>query len=202
MPIKEKNTEKQIKTNMAGKVIWYGSFVLIIPLISHISRRNNIIRFQEKIYEASSGIDVHLVKRTDTLLKLVDVVKSTIKFEKELLTKLVELRNIKVNDNKIQDNILLNEKLSTIQRYVGIQMEAYPELKSNKNILDLQQNIREVEDDLTSARRIYNANVTAYNQFVQTWPTAVVAESIGVFTKPFFKATKEQKQDIKIVLGI
>jgi LemA protein len=65
--------------------------------------------------------------------------------------------------------------------------EAYPELKANKNFLDLQQQLAGIEDQLQMARRYYNGTVRNLNVGIQTFPNNVIANSLGFHAEPFFE---------------
>ena len=53
--------------------------------------------------------------------------------------------------------------------------EAYPELKSNSNVLSLQQELSNTENVLGAARQQYNNIATRYNVAQSTFPTMLVA---------------------------
>ena len=65
-----------------------------------------------------------------------------------------------------------------------VSVEAYPELKSNVNFLELQRELTATEDRIAAGRRFYNANVRNYNTQVESFPSNVLA---GMFK--FEKAT-------------
>ncbi|QHX35968.1 LemA family protein [Spiroplasma sp. TIUS-1] len=178
-------------------------FTLGIWLIFlHVGRKNKIRKMGMKVDESESGIDIQLARRADTLTKLIDSVKSAIKFESDLLGKITELRSKASSGASVTEKSEINSEFDSIQRKVNVAMENYPDLKSNSNILKLQEAIRDVEDNIAASRRIYNSNVTAYNQQIIVWPNNVVAEKMQLQTKVLFVATKAQKQDIKIDLGL
>ena len=81
---------------------------------------------------------------------------------------------------------------------IRVTAEAYPELKSSENFRALQSAVADAEEHLQGARRAYNANVSAYNQKLVTFPTSMVASMIGCRPEVFFEATAIQKQDVKI----
>jgi len=65
--------------------------------------------------------------------------------------------------------------------------EQYPELRASEQFLRLQQELTDTEDRIQVARRIYNANVRAYDSLVQTFPALVVARSFGFVAVPYFQ---------------
>ena len=75
-------------------------------------------------------------------------------------------------------------------RNLIVSVEAYPDLKSNTNFLELQRQLAETEDRIANGRRYYNANVRVYNTKVESVPTNIIA---NVFK--FEKATYFEVND-------
>ena len=90
----------------------------------------------------------------------------------------------------------MNENFDKINMLV----ENYPDLKASDNYKTLQKAIVDVEEHLQAARRLYNANVTAYNERVLTFPSSIVAKMNGFEKKEFFMAKEEQKKNVNIDL--
>ena len=170
--------------------------VVLIIVISIISISNKINKAIVKIDEASSGIDVALTKRYDVLTKMIDVVKSYAKHEKDTLFEVIKLRKNMSIEEKNAENKKMNENFSKI----NIVAENYPELKSSENYKTLQQSIVEVEEHLQAARRLYNSNVSIYNQMIVSFPISIIAKSKGMVKKDFFEADETKKEDVKIKL--
>ena len=170
--------------------------VVLIIVISIISISNKINKAIVKIDEASSGIDVALTKRYDVLTKMIDVVKSYAKHEKDTLFEVIKLRKNMSIEEKNAENKKMDENFSKI----NIVAENYPELKSSENYKTLQQSIVEVEEHLQAARRLYNSNVSIYNQMILSFPISIIAKSKGMVKKDFFEADETKKEDVKIKL--
>ncbi len=118
-----------------------------------------------------SGIDVALAKRYDILNKMVEVVKRYAKYEKEVLFKVVNLEN----NMSIKDRIDENNKMSDNINMIATLVEAYPDIKADKNYIELQHTIFDVEEHLQGARKAYNANVSLYNNVVLSFPSNIIA---------------------------
>ena len=161
-----------------------------------ISISNKINKAIVKIDEDSSGIDVALTKRYDVLTKMIDVVKSYAKHEKDTLFEVIKLRKNMSIEEKNAENKKMDENFSKI----NIVAENYPELKSSENYKTLQQSIVEVEEHLQAARRLYNSNVSIYNQMIVSFPISIIAKSKGMVKKDFFEADETKKEDVKIKL--
>ena len=168
----------------------------IIIVIWIISVSNGLNRSIVKIDEASSGIDVALTKRYDTLTKMIDVVKGYAKHEKETIFEVINLRKNMSTEEKVE----ANKKMSSNLQKIYALAESYPELKSSENYNTLQKSIADVEEHLQAARRMYNSNVSIYNQKLVTFPTSMIANAKGLTKKDFFEAEETKREDVKIDL--
>ena len=170
--------------------------IVLILFICYISTLNKIKRLFIKVNESLSGIDIALTKRYDVLTKLVEVVKGYAKHEKEVLIKVIELRE-KMSVNELRDaNKSMNENFN----YVNVLVENYPEIKADEHFRILQKSIVDVEEHLQAARRVYNANVSRYNQVVLSFPSSVVAKINNYSELEFFEANDVAKENVNIKL--
>ena len=160
-PINADNTIRFAEVSFYGKLFWYLSFIFIIPIILHIVFGNSFRRSMVQINETASGIDVQLQKRRDTLIKLVDATKSGMKYERETLLAVTKLRNYNQADR--QQNMQLLDKIAPNILAVA---ENYPNLKAEALIQDLMDKAAYIEKEIAAARRLYNSNVTIFNQKV------------------------------------
>lgn len=168
--------------------------VIVIIIGWIISTSNRLNRCIVKINEADSGIDVALTKRYDVLTKMLDVVKGYAKHEKETLFEVINLRKGMSPEEKNAENAKMSRNLDQI----NVLAESYPELRSNENFKTLQQSIVEVEEHLQAARRVYNSNVSTFNQMIVTFPTSIIANSKSLTSKAFFEAEETKKSDVKM----
>ena len=168
--------------------------IILIVIIWYISTSNKLNVAIVKIDEADSGIDVALTKRYDVLTKMLDVTKAYAKHEAETLTAVVNLRKGMTTKEKA----VANNQMSEVFSKLNVVAENYPELKSSENFQRLQLSIADVEEHLQAARRLYNANVSSYNQLIVTFPTSIVANSKKLGKKDFFEAEETKKQDVEM----
>jgi LemA protein len=168
----DERTPNVTASSKAGYVfIWiiaaiFGVIIIGLPIMFSltIQKRNFFRTQQEKINESSSGIDVQLKKRRDTLIKLVDATQSSIKFEKTLLTDITSLRNI----NHFSANDKQNaSKLDSAASKILATFENYPNLKTTDTIRDLMQTATVMEGEIAAARRLYNSQALHFNQEIQ-----------------------------------
>ena len=170
--------------------------IILIIVIWYIATSNKLNRSVVKIDEALSGIDVALTKRYDVLTKMIDVVKSYTKHEKETLFEVIKLRK----DMSIKERNDANRAMDENLKKINVVAESYPELKSSENYKTLQQSIADVEEHLQASRRLYNSNVSLYNQLLVSFPTSSIAKNKGLTKKDFFEADELKKDDVKIDL--
>lgn len=181
-----------------GIIIAVIAVIIIIAIVSWwISTANRLRRYQVKIDEASSGIDVALTKRYDLLTKTVATVKGYAKHESETLAKVIEMRRPASNAS-MKEKSQFSEQVSKAFDSINVVAEAYPELQANQNFLGLQSQIAEVEEQLQASRRVYNSNVSTFNQDIVVWPTSIIARRYHFEKRDFFEAEEAKRQDVKI----
>lgn len=168
--------------------------IIAVVVISIIVMSNNLNKALVKIDEASSGIDVALTKRYDVLTKMIETVKGYAKHEKEVLFDVVKIRKGMTIEEKNEANKQMDETLSKI----NVLAENYPDLKASENFKTLQDSITDVEEHLQAARRLYNANISSYNQMIVTFPISIIAGTKGLTKREFFVAEEHKKQDVEI----
>lgn len=176
--------------------MWIIVIVIVLLLIIGwiIGTSNKLNRTIVKIDEADAGIDVALTKRYDALTKLIEVVKGYAKHEKETLFEVVSLRQGMTIEEKNKANHIMDENMHKAEFLI----EEYPDLKASANFLDLQATIVDVEEHLQAARRLYNSNISTFNQMIVTFPTSIIAKSKGLVKKDFFEAEEKKKEDVEI----
>jgi len=148
---------------------------------------NRLVRQNNLVKEAWSGIDVQLERRHDLVPNLVETVEGYAGFEKKLLEEITRLRSRQIDDKATRslrdDENALADRLRTLFAVV----ENYPEIRANRSFLTLQNQLVEVEDQLQFARRYYNGTVRDYNTIVESFPSNLVAGIFGFQSAEFFE---------------
>lgn len=172
--------------------------ILVISVIAWWIKTGNLLKREVvKIDESSSGIDVALTKRYDLLTKAVAVVKGVAKHEKETLIGVIEMRR-PAADASMKDKSEFATSMTKAFDSINIVAEKYPEIKANQNFTALQNQISEVEEQLQAARRVYNSNVSIYNQDIVVFPKSIVANHLRMVKRDFFEAEETKRQDVSI----
>jgi len=167
-------------------------FFITIPVL--ISIYNGLVRKRNQVQYAFSGVDVALQKRGDLIPNLVESVKKYMSYEQGTLAQIVALRNqITTAKPHSTERFELENNMTGLLKNVMVSVENYPELKSNDNMLQLQRTLNETEEQISAARRAYNASVNQLNNAIQTFPSSLVANSNGFQPNPYFTADESTR---------
>jgi LemA protein len=168
--------------------------IAVAAIFWYISTMNRFARLAVKITESDSGIDVALTKRYDTLTKMLDVTKGYAKHEAETLAGIVKMRR----GMSMGERNEANRQMDELAGRINVLAESYPDLKASENFRELQRSVVEVEEHLQAARRIYNMNVSSFNQLLASWPSSVVGNMNRHAPKAFFEAEERKKEDVRM----
>ena len=171
-------------------------FVFLIFLIL-VLLYNSLIAKKNSVGNAFSAIDAMLKKRYDLLPNLVETVKQYMNFERDTLTRVTELRRQAVApDLPSERRIHLENQIGKAMRGIMVQVENYPDLKANQNFMHLQRAWNEIEEQISAARRAYNAAVYSYNNACEQFPTNILANMMGFRLKTFIEIPEEERRNI------
>jgi len=175
----------------------YAIVIAVLILLLIIGLYNSLIRMKNDVENAFASVDVMLKKRVDLIPNLIETVKSYMKHEKSLLNELTELRAQAVS-GKIHgdERIALENKITKGISGVMVAVENYPDLKASQNFLQLQAAWNEVEEQISAARRTFNAAVTAFNNKVETFPSNLMAGIMGYKRKQVFEIPESERANV------
>ena len=152
--------------------IWIFLGIVVVVLIIIY---NTMLKKRNKVKTAFSSMDVMLKKRYDLMPNLVLMVQKYMAHENDLLTRLTELRTKAQSMHSIDESIEINNQIEDTLRKLNVSVEGYPELKSNQNFLHMQAVLNDIEEQISAARRTYNAHVESYNTFIGIIPINIFA---------------------------
>ena len=148
---------------------------------------NRLVGLTQRSAEAWSDVDVQLKRRTDLVPNLVETVKGYAAHERGLFEDVAKNRAQSIAADNVGGQAAAENALhGSLVRLFAV-AEAYPDLKANKNFLDLQQQLAEIEDQLQMARRYYNGAVRNLNIGIQQFPGVLLARPFGFREEPFFE---------------
>lgn len=173
---------------MTGLIV----LVVIVAILAFwlVSIYNQLVTLKARFENAFSQIEVQLKRRYDLIPNLVETAKAYLKHESETLTKVTEARNQALaslqaassqpgNPDAIQALSQAEKQLSSSLAGFNVQLEAYPDLKANQNMMQLTEELTATENRVAFARQAFNDAVTGYNIYRKSFPNVLVAATFG-----------------------
>ncbi|MFC1516873.1 LemA family protein, partial [Thermodesulfobacteriota bacterium] len=175
------------------------SGILFVIFVFVVLLYNNLVAKKNQVLNVFSSTDVLLKKRYDLIPNLVEAVKTYMQHEKTLLTEVTELR-AKATSGRLTDEekVDIDNQVTKAIGGLMVAVENYPDLKANQNFLQLQQSLNEVEEQISAARRAYNASVTDYNNAIEMFPSNIIASMINYKQKPFFVIDEKERENVDV----
>jgi LemA protein len=177
-------------------------FLAVVVLLSlwAVATYNKGVKLRNLVEEAWSGISVQLKRRYDLIPNLVSTVKGYAKHEQDTLEKVINLRNQAqaVPSDNVEAQARAEQQLSAGIRGIFALAENYPDLKANTNFMELQRSLADIEDHIQNARRYYNAIVRDNNNFVETFPSMIIARMGGFNTYSYFEIDEQERENVKV----
>jgi LemA protein len=175
-----------------------GIVLLLIMIIWYVATYNKLVAFRVRVEEAFATIDVFLKKRYDLIPNLVETVKGYASHEKTTLESVIQARASAHDSSTITEKIKNEGELTKALGRLMVLSENYPDLKADSQFLNLQNQLRSLEDDISQSRKYYNGIVKTLNTLILTFPSMIVA-SIARFEKAeFFNIEGEERQNVTV----
>jgi LemA protein len=154
---------------------------------------NGLVGRRNRIDEALAQIQVQLKRRHDLIPNLVNAVKGYMGFEQKVLTDVTNARAaaIGAGNQGVAAQAQAENMLTGTLKTLFANVEAYPDLKANQNVLSLQEELTTTENQISFSRQHYNASVLDYNNAIQVFPNSLLAGMFGFTKRDFFEAEPE-----------
>ena len=154
---------------------------------------NGLVGRRNRIDEALAQIQVQLKRRHDLIPNLVNAVKGYMGFEQKVLTDVTNARAaaIGAGNQGVAAQAQAENMLTGTLKTLFANVEAYPDLKANQNVLSLQEELTTTENQISFSRQHYNASVLEYNNAIQVFPNSLLAGMFGFTKRDFFEAEPE-----------
>ena len=178
-----------------------GSIVIlgIIIFSSFTSSYNGLVRMDEAVKSQWGNVETQYQRRADLIPNLVATVKGYATHEQTTLEGVIAAR-AKATQVTIDPTKITAEKLQEFQAAQGqisaalgrliMLKETYPELKADKNFIELQAQIEGTENRISVERTRFNESAQEYNTAIRTFPRNIVASFGNFESKPYFEADK------------
>ena len=173
--------------------------VVVLIVLIFVVMYNGFVRANNDCEEAYSTMDVYMKKRYDLIPNLVETVKGYASHEKETLQKVIEARNFAQGATTVEDKIAGENALTGTLKSLFAISEAYPDLKANTNFLDLQNQLKSIEEDIANSRKYYNAVVKLYNNKCQVFPNNIIGQMFKFKLRQMFQVdSEEERRNVKV----
>jgi len=188
------------------------SFLVFLAIIAAvvfwaIGIYNRLINERNRVKNAFAQIDVQLTRRHDLIPNLVDAVKGYMKHERETLEAVITARNAAAssldaakadpaNAQAIKELGASEGALTSALGRLFALSEAYPDLKANQNMMQLQEELASTENKVAFSRQAFNDSVLAYNNSAQNFPNNVIAGMFRFELASFLEIEAEEKREV------
>ena len=181
--------------------MWWIILIIVAVIIFWIiGSYNGLVTLKQRVSNGWSQIDVQLQRRFDLIPNLVETVKGFAKHEEAVFTKVAELRTSWAGASTVKEKAELSNELSDALKTIMAVSENYPELKSNQNFMQLQEELKNTEDKITYSRQFYNDIVTKYNTKLQVFPDTLIASMFHFEPAELFKVdSDEARKNVKVI---
>lgn len=173
--------------------------VVLIVLIWAMSAYNNLVSLKNRVKNGWAQIDVQLKQRADLIPNLVEAVKGYAAHESSVFTEVTQARANAVaaanNPNaSTAERAQAENQLSRALVNLQATAEAYPALQANQNFLDLQAQLKALEEKIAYARQFYNDVVLKLNTAIETVPSNIIAGMFHFEQAQYFEADEAARQ--------
>ncbi len=188
------------------------SFLIFLGVIAAvifwaIGIYNRLVNQRNRVKNAFAQIDVQLTRRYDLIPNLVEVVKGYMKHERETLEAVITARNsasasldaAKADPANAQMIKELGASEGTLTSALGRMFalsEAYPDLKANQNMMQLQEELASTENKVAFSRQAFNDSVLHYNNSAENFPNNVIAGFFSFALASFLEIESEEKREV------
>jgi LemA protein len=181
---------------------WIIIGIIVLAALYLTFAYNSLVRMRNSVENAWRQIDVQLKRRHDLIPNLVEAVKGYMQFERDTLTQVIEARNRAVGASSQEARLQAENQLSAGLGRLFALMENYPQLKSDENVLQLQEQLITTENQIAFARQAYNDAVMELNNRIETFPTNIIADHFGFHPADYFQTPAEDQALPKVDLSL
>ncbi|MFN4266198.1 MAG: LemA family protein [Aquabacterium sp.] len=166
---------------------------------------NRLVRLRNEITNSFAQIDVQLKRRHDLIPNLVEVARKYLEHERETLERVTAARAqvmaatdlVKSRPNQagpIQSLGMAEGVLANAMAQFRAVVEAYPELKADESLRDLNEELTHTENKVAFSRQLFNDVTLDYNNAAHQFPTNLIAGLFGFKTAAMLQSTQTEAE--------
>jgi LemA protein len=184
--------------------------VPLVIILALIGMYNGLVLLRNRFKNAFAQIDVQLKRRYDLIPNLVETAKGYMKHERETLEAVITARNQAFgaasaaskdpsNPDAMQSLLKAESSLKGSMGRMMLVVERYPDLKADKSMSMLMEELTSTENKISFARQAYNDAVTAYNIKRESFPTNLIANTFNFQAASLFEVVEPtEREPVKV----
>ena len=172
--------------------------LIVVVFVFVLGVYNGLITARNRVKESWSGIDVQLKRRSDLIPNLIETVKGYAKHERAVFENVTKARSALLGAGDAKAAAQADNMLTGALKSLFAVAENYPQLKASENFKELQGELSDTETKIAASRQFYNSNVLDYNNKLQVFPNAIIANSFGFKPEEFFESDEAAKEPVKV----
>jgi len=175
--------------------------IVVVALAYGIMIYNSLVQVKHNVSKAWANVDVLLKQRHDEIPKLVEVCKQYRQFEQDTLQRVIEARSRVFQASQTQNMPALGAAETQLRMGLGnlfAVAEAYPELKTNEQFMNLQTRISALENAIADRREFYNESVNINNVRIEQFPDVIIAGMFHFPPRQLLEFEEEEKRDVNV----
>ncbi len=194
-----KKTEKSF--NKKWLYIGIPIFVVLILILWVAGTYNALISADQNVKRSWADVETQYQRRIDLIPNLVNSVRGYMTFEKDLLTKITDLRTQWMSSATAEDRVNTANQIEAALKTIFAVSENYPDLKTDKTVTALMDELAGTENRISVARMKYNEAIMQYNNLVKFVPSNVIAGWMGMKEKTPFQAVSGAERAPVVNIG-
>jgi LemA protein len=182
-------------------ILWIVLGLVAAALVALVWSYNRLVRLRTRTDDGWATIDVQLRRRYDLIPNLVETVQGYAAHERELFERVTESRTRAIAAGGVRDQAAAENDVTAGLGTLMAVVEAYPELKADRQFLALQEELVGTESKIAYARQFYNDQVRLLNTAIDTFPSNLVANAFGFEERQFFDIDDPIREPVQVDLG-
>jgi LemA protein len=186
---------------------WIILGIIVLLVLFVVGIYNGLVTARNTYKNAFAQIDVQLTRRHDLIPNLVETVKGYLAHERNTLEAVISARNAAVSglkaaaanpgDAAAVQNLATTENALTgaLGRLFAL-AEAYPDLKANRNMMQLSEELTTTENKVAFARQAFNDSVMGYNNRREVFPNSIIAGMFNFQPAQLLEIESPQKREV------
>jgi LemA protein len=173
------------------------AFVMFYAIIVY----NSLVNVKHNVSKAWANLEVLLKQRHDEIPKLVEVCKQYRQFEQDTLSRVIEARSKVFAASQSQNMGELGKAETQLRGSLAnlyAVAEAYPELKTNEQFMNLQARITSLENAIADRREFYNETANINNVRIEQFPDGIIAGMFDFPPRHLLEFGAEEKSDVDV----